>query len=184
MITNRQGMNLIEIVLAVSILALSILPIAGMLDYTNRGTREQDAEGIAANLAKEEMNRWMYVIDRRNILDGAVGPQDWSYGGSVNKKGNEFTGEISIYKHNNSTLNFQIPQMQFHDPLGCSAGGEVNTGVTGAPVSMDIPKVYPTITDNLLVDIMLKVRWKIPGRDYEPQNELTLIGRRAFLVRE
>lgn len=183
MIDNRQGMNLIEIVLAVSILALAVLPIAGMLDYTNRGTREQDAEGIAANLAKEEMNRLMYVFDRINLLDGAPGPKVWSYGGSVNKKGNEFTGEYSVYEHANGSLNFQIPQMVFHDPLLCSAGGEENDGVAGGATGMNIATVYPDIAHNLLVDIMLRVRWKLPGRDFEPQNELILLGRRAFLVK-
>lgn len=179
---KRSGMNLIEIMLAVAILALTILPVVGLLDYTNRGSREQDAEGIAANLAKEEMNRLMYVIDRENLIDGSPGVKQWSFGGAHNVKGNEFYGEYRVYKHANSSLSFQVPQMNFHDPLECPTGAEANTGVNGTPIALDLETVYPG-SPTLLVDIILKVKWKTPSRDFEPHNEITLVGRRAFLVR-
>lgn len=173
--------------LAVSILALSILPIVGLLNYATRGTREQDAEGIAANLAKEEMNRLMYVITRENLLNDAGNPQPWSYaqaGKTVELKGNVFVGEYVVYPHSNSSLNFQIPQMQFHDPQLCVGGGETQAGVPGAPLGMNLATVYPTITQTLLVDIRLRLRWRIPSGTFEPQNELLLLARRAFPVEE
>jgi len=179
---KRSGMNLIEIMLAISILALTILPVVGLLDFTNRGSREQDAEGIAANLAKEEMNRLMYVIERVNLLEDSPAVKQWSYSGAHNVKGNDFFGEYQVYEHPNSSLNFLIPQMNFHDPLGCAAGGEANTGVNGTPVPLNLQTVYPS-SPTLIVDIILRIKWKTPIRDFEPQNEIVLVGRRAFLVR-
>lgn len=173
-INNRSGMNLVDIMLAISILAFAILPVAGLLDYANRGTREQDAEGIAANLAKEEMNSLMYVIDQTNLLNGAPGTKNW------NIKGNEFESQYAVYPHNNNSLDFSVPQMNFHDPINCS-GGEVNSGVVGAPVPMNLDVLYPGLPP-LLVDIAFTIRWRLPGKAFEPQNEITLIGRRAFLV--
>ncbi len=174
-INKKSGMNLVDIMLAVSILAFAILPVAGLLDYANRGTREQDAEGIAANLAKEEMNSLMYVIDQTNLLNGAPGTKNWSI------KGNEFESEYAVFPHGNASLNFSVPQMNFHDPLGCAGGGEANNGVVGAPVDMNLNVLYPG-RPPLLVDIAFNIRWRLPGKNFEPQNVINLIGRRAFLV--
>ncbi len=181
----RRAVSLVEIMLAVSILALSVLPIAGLLTYATRGTREQDAEGIAANLAKEEMNRLMYVITRANLLNGAGTAQPWSYaqaGHTVEMKGNIFEGEYTVYEHDNSSLNFKIPQMTFHEPQSCAAGGETHTGVPGTPRSLNLATLYPGITWPLLVDICLKIRWRLPSGSFESRNELILLGRRAFPV--
>lgn len=156
--------------------------MVGLLDYTNRGSREQDAEGIAANLAKEEMNRLMFVIERDSLIEDSPAVKQWSYAASHNVKGNEFFGEYRVFMHPNSSLDLMIPQMNFHDPLSCAAGGEVNTGVNGTPVPMNLDTVYPG-APTLLVDIILRIRWKTPARDFEPHNEIVLVGRRAFLVK-
>ena len=182
---NRHAVSLVEIMIAVSILAMSVLPIAGLLTYATRGTREQDAEGIAANLAKEEMNRLMYVITRDNLLNGAGTAQNWSYGQAgrvVEMKGNIFEGEYTVYTHSNSSLNFKVPQMTFHEPQLCVAGGETQTGVPGTSLDLNMQTLYPSITWPLLVDICLKIKWRLPSGAFEPRNELILIGRRAFPV--
>ncbi len=119
---KTSAVTLTELLISISILAFIILPIFGLLNYTNRGTREQDAEGIAANLAKEEMNRLMFVISRDNLLDGAGTPQPWSFGADHDVKGNSFSGEYTVYPFTSAELNFSLPNFKFHDPMTCSSG--------------------------------------------------------------
>ena len=183
---KRKGITLTEIMLAVAILGFIILPIFGLLNYTNRGTREQDAEGIAANLAKEEMNRLMFVISRDNLLSGAGSAQAWSFGADYEVKGNKFTGEYTVFPFNNTELAFAIPAFKFHDPMGCNNGIEANAaGALEAPKTMTLAEVYPDSAHKCrLADIRLVVRWRLPSGEYNDISQLQLLARRAFLDKE
>ncbi len=183
---TRKGVTLTELMIAVGILAFVVLPIFGLLQYSNRGTREQDAEGIAANLAKEEMNRLMYVINRENLLDGAGAAKSWSFGADHDVKGNKFSGEYTVYPFTSAELNFAIPRFVFHDPMNCSSGVESAPGATlGANDSMTIADVYPDTAGLCrLADIRLVVRWHVPGGEYNETNQFELLARRAFVDKE
>lgn len=184
---NSKGLTLVEIMMAVSILAFIILPVVGLLNYSNRGTREQDAEGIAANLAKEEMNRLMYVVTRENLLEAEANPTTWSLGADYDVKGNKFSGEFSVYPHSSSDLSFSVPQFKFHDPQKCSGGYETDPGNTlESPEPMTLAEVYPdSASECRLADILLVVKWRVASEDdYDPRNQFKLIARRAFLVTE
>ncbi|GAB4269982.1 MAG: hypothetical protein Kow0029_06420 [Candidatus Rifleibacteriota bacterium] len=174
---SKKGTTLVEIMLAVGILALAILPMVGLINYSNRGTREQDAEGIAANIAKEQMNRLLNVVERDNLVAGAGDVT------TFNVKGNDIATDYTIFEHSNASIDFTVPQMTFHDPQGCSDGAEANTSVLGTPKNYALSEIYPTI-GTTLIDIRLRVRWKTPGKDFDPRNEFILLGRRAFLVKE
>jgi len=184
----NSGVTLTELMIAVGILAFVVLPIFGLLQYTNRGTREQDAEGIAANLAKEEMNRLMYVISRDNLLSGAGAAQPWSFGADYEFKGNTFSGEYTVYPFSSDELSFSIPQFTFHDPMGCAGGDgkESNVAATiGAPKNMTIAEVFPdTAGECRLADIKLLVKWKVPSGEYNETNQFELLARRAFIDKE
>jgi len=179
----KQGVTLIEIMLAVSIMAMAVIPIFGMLTYSNRGTREQDAEGIAANLAKEEMNRLMNVVTRTNLLSGSGSPQAWSLG-MHDIKGNIFSGEYTVFATSNSNLNFSIPQMTFHDPRLCPTGKETKSGVLASPIPVKISDVLPDLPGDMIADIMLRVKWRMPYESsFDPKKEFILVARRSFLVK-
>jgi prepilin-type N-terminal cleavage/methylation domain-containing protein len=180
-ITNA-GVTLAELMIAIAILAFVILPIFGLLQYTNRGTREQDAEGIAANLAKEEMNRLMYVISRENLLDSAGTTKPWSFGADHDVKGNKFSGEYTVYPFDSADLNFKIPNFIFHDPIGCSPNCANHAGALGAAESMSIAEVYPDTADLCrLADIRLVIKWHVPSGEYNETNQFELLARRAFV---
>jgi hypothetical protein len=173
--------------IAVSILAFVILPIFGLLQYTNRGTREQDAEGIAANLAKEEMNRLMYVISRDNLLSGAGSLQPWSFGADYDFKGNKFSGEYSVHPFSSSELSFSIPTFIFHDPMRCAGNGQEQdvAGTIGPAKTMTLAEVYPDSAGECrLADIRLVVKWKVPSGEYNETNQFELLARRAFVDKE
>ncbi|HPT46170.1 MAG TPA: hypothetical protein PLM07_09750 [Candidatus Rifleibacterium sp.] len=180
------AITLTEIMIAVAILGFVILPIFGLLNYTNRGTREQDAEGIAANLAKEEMNRLMYVISRDNLLSAAGSAQTWSFGSDYDVKGNKFTGAYTVFPFSNDELGFIIPAFKFHDPMGCNNGLEANPGSALDPAkTMTLAAVFPDSADKCrLADIRLVVRWHLPGGEYNSTSQFQLLARRAFVDKE
>ena len=184
--TNKKGINLVEIMIAIGIMAFIILPVMNLLDYTNRGTREQDAEGIAANLAKEEMNRLMYVVDRENLV-AATGGETWSFGADHNVKGNLFTGNYTVYTWDTSELDFMVPKFKFHDPQGCSSGVESQPdNCLETAEEKPLSDIYIDATEAAkckMMDIVLEVKWKLPNQDdYLDKNQFKLIGRRTFLV--
>lgn len=183
---TNSGITLTELMIAVGILAFVILPVFGLLQYTNRGTREQDAEGIAANLAKEEMNRLMFVISRGNLLSGAGSAQSWSFGADYDVKGNKYSGEYTVYPFSSTELAFLIPNLVFHDPIRCSDGVEIDgPGSLGAGKTMTIAQVYPdTAGECRLADIKLVVKWHVPSGEYNEINQFELLARRAFVDKE
>jgi prepilin-type N-terminal cleavage/methylation domain-containing protein len=177
---NRKALTLVEIMVAVAILGAIILPVLGLLDYSNRGTREQDVEGIAANLAKEKMNQLLYVISRTNLIDNS-GTETVE-----NIKGNDIAWKYEVYEFSNTELKFKIPKFVFHDPLGCSSGVEKTPAsvIDATPDEMSIAEIYPALAGtSLMVDISMTVRWKLPNQsDYDPKNTFKLVARRTFLV--
>ena len=66
---KNKAVTLTEILVAVVMLAVAGLPIFGLMNFSSRGTREQSAEAEAGNLAKEEMNRLMYVADYNELIN-------------------------------------------------------------------------------------------------------------------
>lgn len=180
---RNKGTTLVEIMMAVSILAFVILPVLGLLNYSNRGTREQDAEGIAANLAKEEMNWLMFVATSDNLLDANGVPTLWRVGEKV-VKGNVFRGEYTTYPFTSGELSFDVPKFKFHDPQDCAGGLESSPGTAlDGTDPMTIAEVYPDIAAECrLIDIRLVVQWRLPSGEYDDRNQFQLIARRAFLV--
>ena len=186
--SKKAGVTLTEIMLAVAILAFAILPMAGIIHFVMSGSREQDAEGIAANLAKEEMNRLLYVINRDNLLMNAQTPRPWSFAESgflMETRGNVYEGMYVVFPHDNSNLNFNVPVLEFHNPYDCADGKESHNNIVDAtPESLNMAQVYPEIGEPLMADILLRVRWRTPRGNFRDPDQLTLVARRSFLVTE
>ncbi len=177
---NARGTTLIEIVLAIMILALSMLPIFGIMSYTGGATRNQKAEGVAAGLAKEEMNRWMYALKSTNVTTGT---HDWSFGPDFNVEGNLYSGVVTVAKYGDASVNVTYPEIKPHNYQNCSAAGE------SAPRSASdfFTRVKP-LTEirnppkDAMADIRVVVTWRLPNEaTARPVNTIVLVARRAFL---
>ena len=190
---HKIAVTLTEILVAIVMLAFAALPIVGLLSFANRGTREQSAEAEAGNLAKEEMNRLMYVTPYLDLVKtgntGDSNPHDCLFAGNqltVTRKGNEFKGTYYIYEHKNEDIKFQIPKMIFHQPQEkCSDGGEYSGKkiVDDTPETITVAQLYPDNKIPLLIDIYLEIIWKLPSqKDYPPKNKLILYGRRYHSI--
>ncbi len=186
---RRKAVSLAEILVAVVMLAVAGLPIFGLLSYSTRGTREQSAEAEAGNLAKEEMNRLMYVESFDNLLlnKGLDVPCKFAEGKDVvERKGNQFRGFYTIYPISNSLINFTVPKMEFHKPQECSNGNlETHSNVVKGEESVNIEDLVDPDKKGktFLVDIYLEIQWKLPAdKVYPPKNKLVLFGRRYNYV--
>lgn len=183
---KKSGVTLTEIMLALAILGFAVIPMAGMIHYVMSSSREQDAEGIASNLAKEEMNRLLYVIRRDNLLMNARTPRPWSFAESgflMETRGNIYEGVYVVFPHENADLVFDIPILEFHNPYDCKDGKEEHQDIIDPdPAPMNIADVYPEIAEPLMADILLRVRWRTPRGNFREPDQLTLVARRSFLV--
>lgn len=188
-ISNKKAVTLTEILVAVVMLAAAGLPIFGLLNFSAKGTREQSAEAEAGNLAKEEMNRLMYVekFDSLLVNAGQDIPCKFAEGkDKVVRKGNEFQGFYTIYKIPNNLINFTVPKMKFHKPQDCSAGSaETHTGIVEGQDTVNIVDLIDPDkkNDTFLVDIYLEIQWKLPSEKvFSDKNKLILYGRRYNYV--
>ncbi|MBQ2592593.1 MAG: type II secretion system protein [Candidatus Riflebacteria bacterium] len=190
---KNKAVTLTEILVAVVMLAVAGLPIFGLMNFSSRGTREQSAEAEAGNLAKEEMNRLMYVANYDDLLDNTnpnnvklnVACQFAENKTEVVRKGNIFKGTYSIYPHKNEDVKFKIPKLKFHKPQLCSAGGESQSSVVDLtqPEELSLKDLYPDVETPLLIDIYLEIQWKLPAdKNFPEKNKLILYGRRYHTV--
>lgn len=185
---KRRAVTLAEILVAVVTLAIAALPMFGLLSFSSRGTREQEAESEAVNLAKEEMNRLMYVISQENLLDNAGSDIPCTFAGAtteVMRKGNLFKGFYTVYPHTNAGVYLKVPKMKFHKPQECNTGAEMHDNVVDPEmITMSLQDLYPKNDKPLLVDIYLEITWRLPSQSAEsvPQNKIVLAGRRYFNV--
>ncbi len=186
---TKKAVTLTEILVAVVMLAVAGLPIFGLMNFSSRGTREQSAEAEAGNLAKEEMNRLMYVATFTELLTNAGNdiPCKFAEGKEkVIRKGNEFIGFYTIYKVPNSLINFKVPEMEFHKPQLCSVGSlETQTNVVKGDDTVNIVDLVDPDkkNDTFLIDIYLEIQWKLPAdKVYSDKNKLILYGRRYNYV--
>ena len=169
-------MTLIEIVLAILILAMSLLPIFGILTSSGAASRSQKAEGVAAGLAKEQMNRYMYVLEKANVVSGA-----WGLGNPYLVEGNIYEGDVSVVTYGDGVINMDVPEVApAHNYRSCSTAGEAQ-GVTFNDVVKTVQVIRNT-TIVSLADIKLVVRWRLPSEPtFKATNYIVLVARRAFL---
>lgn len=179
---KKNGTTLLEVLLALAMLALAMIPMFGLMSSSNTATRVQKIEGVAANLAKEEMNKWMYVIDPANFP--ADGVEEVVNGGPFNVEGNEVEIKMRVYRHANSATNVKYPDFDWHDfRTTCAGGGEGNdldsitneVTRTVSEVTIGDPRTFR------LIDIVLEARWKTPNTAWSNTNRFFLVSRRGYM---
>ncbi|HEY9070083.1 MAG TPA: hypothetical protein VIV61_07480 [Candidatus Ozemobacteraceae bacterium] len=177
---DRLGTSFAEVILAVAIMMFAMLPIFGMMSSSNTATRMQKIEGVAANLAKEEMNRWMYILDPESFpADGVEYPVDVQP-----IEGNEVEIKVWVYRHENTTTNVVYPKFEWHDFRACVGGSEHNNldGKT-TPFTRPVQEVTRDEAPKTfrLVDIVLRARWRTPNTAWSEVNQFFLVSRRGYM---
>lgn len=166
--------------LAIAILAVAMMPIFHMMSASNTASRMQKVEGVAANLAKEEMNRWMYVLDPGNFPDDG----DEHLVNVFNIEGNEIEIKVRVYRHGNTSTNVKYPEFDWHDFRTSCGGGREGNDLTGMTHDRSRPIQEVTRDEDRtfrLVDIVMIVRWRTPNTAWSDVNRFYLLSRRGYM---
>jgi prepilin-type N-terminal cleavage/methylation domain-containing protein len=189
----RSGVSLIEIMVAVAILASFLLPTFHLLVSFTGASRQQKVEGLAANLAKEEMNWWLYVASA-SYYATAVDLSKWNTRlGTVEIDGNQVELAMKVRRHEGTRLVMNFPVFQWHDFVNggggygpCRDGIEQRVLASGTDVTIRTERLDQLSPERArqvdFYDLLLRVRWKLPTEaDYAPANTRYLLSRRAIL---
>ncbi|MBF0503152.1 MAG: prepilin-type N-terminal cleavage/methylation domain-containing protein [Candidatus Riflebacteria bacterium] len=170
--TTRRGMTLVEIMLAVLIMAFALIPIAGFLSGSAKGTKSDKSEAEAMQFACDIMDTILMKVDFTSP-DLANNVPSIASSADVNLPQTQvkYTIEVlDVQIPDSATTNFAVPKLDYHDP--CANGVEINTDLA-TKISTDTSRSLfqvdkeklTSATDIDLKDIRLKVRWKPRGSD-------------------
>ncbi len=180
-IVSRAAMTFIEILLAVFILAMTMLPILQFLGRSTGGSKEDRTQAAAAAYAAKLMNQYLYELSWTNVNDGGI-----SGTGTLaddTKTGVEFkwTGKVlDAWPIGNQMA---VKRTTYHN--GCS--GACSQGTE------DLPRRSPqTINPNfcnranvggiVFKTVILTFQWKGPGDSgYIDTHKQVLVVRRGML---
>ena len=179
---RKLGVTLIEICLAILIMAISLLPMFGMLSSSNSASRLQKAEGVAANLAKEKMNELLFSLSLTNF-QALTTAESTVY----TIEGNEYQVERQAFAHPNSNFKTYYPEVLWHDMRQCTGGMEKFTLSGGSYITDHSDKTIQDVTqvtDILVYDVILKVQWRLPNGTYNDINRMILVSRKGFAVKK
>ncbi len=178
---KKNGTTLLEVLPAVAMLALAMIPMFGLMSSSNTASRIQKIEGVAANLAKEEMNKWMYVIDPTSFPDDGV--EEYVNGAPFIVEGNEVEIKVRVYRHQNTSTNVKYPDFVWHDfRTTCPDSTEGNNLDSKTnQVTRTIEEVTRDATRPRLIDIVMQVRWKTPTTSWSDVNKFFLVSRRGWM---
>jgi len=128
---RRHGFTMIEVILSVTLLALTIIPVVTIINYGNEYKEESNIELIAFNLARDKLERFIKNPGELNNLADETLPTN----GSVNLTGNFFgtgyedyscniTSQERAYNIDNGMVNVEICKLEtiairvyYRDPL-------------------------------------------------------------------
>lgn len=179
---RRTGTTLLEVLIAVAMLAFAMIPMFGLMSSSNTASRVQKIEGVAANLAKEEMNKWMYILDPANFPNDGV---EWVVnGGPFNIEGNEIEIKVWVYRHTNTSTNVKYPDFGWHDfRTTCADRSEGNNlDSLTTEVTRNIEEVTKGDSRTFrLIDIVMRVGWKTPVTTWSDVNSFFLVSRRGLM---
>ncbi len=189
----RAGVSLIEIMVALAILASFLLPTFHLLVNFTGASRQQKVEGLAANLAKEEMNWWLSVASG-SYYTSSVDLTGWnSRLGTVELDGNQVELAMKVRRHEGTRLVMNFPVFQWHDFVNggggyspCKDGIEQRVLASGTDVLIRTERLdhwSPERSRQVdFYDLLLRVRWKLPNEsDFAAVNTRYLLSRRAIL---
>jgi len=167
-------MTLVEIMLAVFILALAILPIVDILSHSTGMSKKERTEAAAANFAAKTMNRYMYEVPWGSLGNESGGQTLGSDTGIV------FQWTVAVSDAWPVGTAMSVKRVAYHAPCG-------GTCATFEDIPRRAPdQINPTFCsrcgNQILRTITLTFQWKGPSdADYDNVRKIVLVGRRAML---
>jgi len=182
---NRFGMSLIEVMMAVMILAFAILPVSDMLTSVTKGSKDDKSEAEALQYACDLMDRILMELPYPVIASDSA----WQ---TPNPTRPYADLRYKIYTANVSWDDVIAPKIAYHDR--CDGGVESHSAVDidgkTTPLNKDIrlldkEKVPNATTKDFdLQDIKVVVQWKSKSHkdsEYDRNPPIVLYTRKARL---
>jgi hypothetical protein len=180
---RKHGITLLEIMLAVFILALVIMPISQSLFSSAKATKEDESEVEALEKACEILDGILMLCDFDSVPSY---PPDHPQMETLKFTEIKYSIEYNLVP---LPTNFYIHKLAYHDP--CPDGIEKNSSLTIGEdngltlVQLDREKLEskPPAQQVDLMDIKLTVKWKRrgnPDKDYD-RHPIVLYTRKARL---
>ena len=180
---KMAGLTLLEIMLALAILAITILPIAHFLLAGVRGTRVDQSETEAVNAACDILDDILMNLAFEKVP--SISP-DTPAQIALNFTDIRFSVETRLVP---LPVNFYVPTVPYHEP--CPDGIEKFTDLEIKPdnlrglIQLDLEKLkdLPLHLQADLMDIKLTVKWRrrgTPDSEFE-RNPIVLYTRKARL---
>jgi|GEM_PF-4998121 len=176
-----HGTSLVEIMLAILILGIAMLPIINLLSRTTGMSRQERTEAAASSYAGKLMNQFLNEYKWTNITDGFIsgdGPLD-----DDPKSGIWFKWTGVVKDAWPITQDMAVNRTQYHTPCAGACSGAIE------PLPKRSPKtINPTfcsrvdVKDIIFKTIAITFQWKGPGdKDYDEVRQMVLVVRRAML---
>ena len=180
----RQAMTFIEIMIAVLIMAMAIIPIADMLSFVTRGTKDDKSEVEAMQFACDLMD---HILMRLDYNPAGIASPTWQ-----ELKRGQTDLRYKVYTAPIPWSQVSIPKIEYHD--ACANGQESTSGIDGKIVQefkplkmLDLETLdrvsiaNPDDGDFDLCDIKVVVMWRPTGHADYASRPIILYSRKARL---
>ena len=197
--TNRRGVTLVEVLVAVAILGLALAPVVGMMHKSFSDIRSEKDEANAAAVAGQILNQILFEIPFDNIVSNSYsspGPPAETILPSGSKTVDGTLVSWTVDRAPMTNLKFLFRRLKYHPP---DAGQEpaptwppVDAQFYKAPAGQVGADAYqllsaPNQIDNkfsslpsVLYELKLTIGWRPPGAAADTKKEMLYV-RRAKL---
>lgn len=200
--TNRRGVTLVEVLVAVSILGLALAPVVGMFHKSFGDIRAEKDEANAAAVAGQILNQILFEAKFKDVLANSYtspGPPSEVILPSGNKTVDGTFVDWTVTSQPVANLKFLFRRLKYHPK---------DLGPEPVPASLDdVAKFYQDLPSppgsgtcqfnrqagdldakykvapylgTVLLEVMLKIRWRPPGAATFTKEEALYV-RRAML---
>lgn len=176
---RNKGFTFAEIMLAIFICAMSLLPIYNMFAKSTGMTKEERAQAAAASYAAKVLNTYLFEISWDGVQTSNI--KDGGFLDDNVKSDVEFRWSGKVMDAWPVGTDMAVKRTQYHS--GC--GGPCTAGIE------DVPRRSPQAINQSFVTrvggvvfktILVVFKWKGPGdTDFIDAHTQVLVGRRAML---
>jgi type II secretory pathway pseudopilin PulG len=176
-----RAFTFVEIMVAVLIMATSLVTILKFLATTTGMSRQERAQAAAASYAAKIMNQYLYELQWTNLTSGAVDGSGWV--DDDPKSGIEFTWTGTVTDAWPVGQAFAVQRTKYHNPCGGACTAAIEDLPRRTP--QDINPVFvgrANIGGIVFKTIAVEFKWKGPGDTaWDPRRSVTLVARRGML---
>jgi len=165
----RNGTSLVEILIAVSIMAAALAPIIAIFSHTHSQIQSEKAEATVATFASSVMGDNIYKKDYDEVTSG---------GDTVVIDGTTIKWNLSVQPVGGVTVAFQ--RVKYHDPNACPGSAELLAAEMARPIA-EIDQQYG---GDVMKTLVLTIEWGPPGEPFvagDPKRTIKLVCRKARL---